>query len=245
MAAQRAQGARRKQDGLREAQRRFTRQHILDAATEVFIERGYIASTVEHIIERAGTSRGTFYSYFRSKTDVIAELNAALAPQIHASYSRLDDALHARSPEALREWFSLTIEWCVRDGGLMPVWEQARATEPEQNAQRQEFLRSVSDSMPHYLARWPTENQDEARLRIVLLSVQLDAFFLHSPPRDMDAADRTLVAHVLTNIWYESLQAPPLPDTSERTDTATPAPTGPPALNRARRPTAKRRSPRD
>lgn len=195
--------------GLREAQRRFTRQHILDAALGVFVDKGYIGSTVEDIIERAGTSRRTFYAHFRSKTDVLLEIGAALAPEIQATYTVLDEALLTGTWEAMRAWIDTTMEWCERNGGLMPVWEQAAATDPEPEAQRQQLVRSYPDLMPHYLGRWPGERQEEARLRIVLLTVQLDRFFGHWSPRDMEPTERAFVGDVLTNIWFDALQAPP------------------------------------
>ena len=194
--------------GLREAQRRFTKRHILEAATAVFVAKGYTASTVEDIIERAGTSRRTFYVHFRSKTHLLAELSTTLAPEIRDQYRQLDEALLAESSQALREWFVATIDWCRRHDNLMPVWEQAAATEPEQETQRRAFIASLPDSMPHYLARWPKQRQEEARLRIILLNLQLDRFFVHTPVRDMEAADLAFVPDVLTNIWYEPLQAP-------------------------------------
>jgi len=47
---------------------------ILHAAKDVFAERGYPASGVSDIIERAGVARGTFYLYFESKRTVFTAL---------------------------------------------------------------------------------------------------------------------------------------------------------------------------
>lgn len=47
-----------------------TRARIVRAAVEVFAEHGIMASTVEQICERAGFSRGAFYSNFDSKNAV-------------------------------------------------------------------------------------------------------------------------------------------------------------------------------
>ncbi|MBI2166360.1 MAG: TetR/AcrR family transcriptional regulator [Chloroflexi bacterium] len=44
-----------------------TRDRILDAAVEVIAERGYSAAGVQEIIDRAGTSKGSFYFHFPSK----------------------------------------------------------------------------------------------------------------------------------------------------------------------------------
>ncbi|MFH5232109.1 TetR/AcrR family transcriptional regulator [Antrihabitans spumae] len=43
-----------------------TRQRLLDAAFEVFAEEGFGRSTVEQICERAGFTRGAFYSNFEA-----------------------------------------------------------------------------------------------------------------------------------------------------------------------------------
>lgn len=43
-----------------------TRQRLLDAAGEVFAEEGFGRSTVEQVCERAGYTRGAFYSNFTS-----------------------------------------------------------------------------------------------------------------------------------------------------------------------------------
>lgn len=51
-----------------------TRQALLDAAGAVFVERGLHRTSVEAIAERAGFTRGAFYSNFASKEELFAEL---------------------------------------------------------------------------------------------------------------------------------------------------------------------------
>ena len=43
---------------------------IIEAATSCFAEKGYHATAVSDIIDRAGIARGTFYLYFKSKHDI-------------------------------------------------------------------------------------------------------------------------------------------------------------------------------
>lgn len=47
-----------------------TRARLVRAAVEIFAQQGVVASTVEQICERAGYSRGAFYSNFTSKNDI-------------------------------------------------------------------------------------------------------------------------------------------------------------------------------
>jgi AcrR family transcriptional regulator len=53
-----------------------TRQRLLDAAGEVFAESGLDAASVEAVCERAGFTRGAFYSNFDSKEELFLELAA-------------------------------------------------------------------------------------------------------------------------------------------------------------------------
>ena len=63
-------------DSVRTRRRIQTRSRLVRAAVEVFAEQGIVASTVEQICERAGFSRGAFYSNFDSKNAVCAEIIA-------------------------------------------------------------------------------------------------------------------------------------------------------------------------
>lgn len=85
--------------GARSARREATRQRVLDAAREVFAERGVIGGTVEDICERAGFTRGAFYSNFADKEDVLEALVARehtqLLEHLDASLALVDQELAA------------------------------------------------------------------------------------------------------------------------------------------------------
>ncbi|HML50770.1 MAG TPA: helix-turn-helix domain-containing protein [Propionicimonas sp.] len=54
--------------------RQHTKERLLAAATELFAERSVQAASVEEICERAGFTRGAFYSNFDSKDELVLEL---------------------------------------------------------------------------------------------------------------------------------------------------------------------------
>jgi AcrR family transcriptional regulator len=58
----------------REESRDLTRQRLLDAAAVIIAKKGLAAASVENIAERAGYTRGAFYSNFDSKIDLFIEL---------------------------------------------------------------------------------------------------------------------------------------------------------------------------
>jgi AcrR family transcriptional regulator len=58
-------------DRVREARYAVYRQHVMEAAEEVFSERGFADASMQEIGRRAGVSMGTIYSVFRSKEEVL------------------------------------------------------------------------------------------------------------------------------------------------------------------------------
>ncbi len=49
---------------------------ILDQAQRLFVERGFAATTVEDILNRAGIAKGTLYHHFSGKEDIMRQLIA-------------------------------------------------------------------------------------------------------------------------------------------------------------------------
>ncbi len=54
---------------------RNTRSKIVSAAWELFYENGYDNTTVDEIVERSGTSKGSFYHYFAGKDALLGSLS--------------------------------------------------------------------------------------------------------------------------------------------------------------------------
>lgn len=67
-------GRRDYRSALRERQAAATREAILDAARELFLEHGYGATTIEQIAERAGVSKPTVFAAVGNKQAVITAL---------------------------------------------------------------------------------------------------------------------------------------------------------------------------
>ena len=51
-----------------------TKSKIVSAAWRLFYEYGYEATTVEEIIRESGTSKGSFYHYFKTKEELMGTL---------------------------------------------------------------------------------------------------------------------------------------------------------------------------
>ncbi|ANB18056.1 Transcriptional regulator, TetR family [Dokdonella koreensis DS-123] len=56
---------------MRERKRRETQQRIAEVGQRLFLTQGYDSTTLDAIAAEAGISRRTFFSYFKSKDDII------------------------------------------------------------------------------------------------------------------------------------------------------------------------------
>ena len=79
-------------ESLRERKKSATRKAIEDAAWDLFSERGYSATSVDDVAERAGVAPRTFFRYFPTKADVLyGEVDEAIAVYSEAFRARPND----------------------------------------------------------------------------------------------------------------------------------------------------------
>lgn len=94
----------------RNAHPEVTERRILEAARDLFVEKGYEKTTVQNIVDRLGDlSKGAIYHHFKSKEAILDRLNSA-----DWDYSQgLRDQIMAREDltglEKLRALFTLAV----------------------------------------------------------------------------------------------------------------------------------------
>ena len=76
-------------------QKRNTKGKIIEAAWELFYEQGYDDTTVEEIIERSGTSKGSFYHYFDGKDALLSSLSYLFDEEYARLQQELDPDMNA------------------------------------------------------------------------------------------------------------------------------------------------------
>ncbi|BAY21246.1 TetR family transcriptional regulator [Calothrix sp. NIES-2100] len=103
--------------------RRATREQILKAAMDLFLDKGYHATSIDDVAKKAKISKGLLYHYFKGKEDLIAAMvdvrlndllvvmEAAAAKQTpteqirHIAEGALEDV--RRQPEVFRFYLNL------------------------------------------------------------------------------------------------------------------------------------------
>jgi AcrR family transcriptional regulator len=63
-----------------------TRRAILEAATELFGERGYAETPLEDVVARAGVTRGALYHHFKDKVDLFHQVHhEVIQSRVHSA----------------------------------------------------------------------------------------------------------------------------------------------------------------
>ncbi len=71
----------------RELQRRDKTRQIISAATEIFLQEGFEAASMDRIVERAGVSKRTLYNYYPSKDEIFVSVMRSLLGSIFDNFS--------------------------------------------------------------------------------------------------------------------------------------------------------------
>lgn len=165
------------------AKRKATRDQILRAAADLFRERGYQASTVEHIATRLGMSKASLYTHFRAKDEMLATISRET---IEAFTRDLNLVLASRldAEEKLRRVLRQHVRFVIANRSFLTVFFGEEANLPPR------FARSLAAQKDRY---------DKGVERIVLEGVRSGVF------RDVPA--RLVVFAVLGMVnwvhkWY-------------------------------------------
>ncbi|MDP8932497.1 MAG: TetR/AcrR family transcriptional regulator [Actinomycetota bacterium] len=128
---------RRYDNSRRQAQTRATRVEVITAARQLFVERGYPATTIEAIADAAATPLATVYRLFGSKRGILsAVLDVAFGgddqPIAFADRPGVQAALAEPDPGRLLDAFAhICRELLDRSAPIQHVLASAAAVDPE------------------------------------------------------------------------------------------------------------------
>lgn len=202
----------------REEQQEQTRNDLLAAATALFAERGVNGASIEQISERAGYSRGAFYSNFEDKQDLVLALQEARTRREYEEIRELIDANRVgeepfrNQMEALRawhreraahqeSWLALRTElWLFALRHNDPALRERMAT-TERFAQ-QALRGSIAQAMERAAVEPPAPPADLDFLALILHALE-DGLLIQRVIRPEDTTDDLIVdaVDVLIRAW--------------------------------------------
>jgi AcrR family transcriptional regulator len=149
--------------GRREQNKAENRAALLKAARSVFAEIGYNAAGVRDIVRRTDLASGTFYNYFKDKSEIFSAVIGEMTAELLARH-RNGRGKATTAEEFLRRHCSVYLHFVAEDPEIL-AFGRANVT-PIRNLFNTPDLRTLADAF--------REDAETAIARGVLPNVDLD-----------------------------------------------------------------------
>jgi len=164
--------------------RENTRARLLEAAAQVFAEVGLEGASVETICERAGFTRGAFYSNFESKDALFLDLTSTVAAQrLGVIRARIDEFVASGTLGGGADALALVHQ--IMETGMDDRLDVMLMSEIRNHALRNDAFAKA------YLAQ---EEEMFASIEAIIRGIVDSGFFTLR-------VDVTTAAHLLMSIW--------------------------------------------
>ena len=149
------------------------RDLILDAAIQLFHERGYHATGVDDIGEAVEVSGPAIYRHFSSKEDILVEAIRLAADRIQAANESA--RAEVSDPGALMERYVRAFaRVAIDEAALMAVWVgEVRHLTPARRSPMTRRIRLWTEEWVEGLVRWRPELEDETAHLLVAGAIGL------------------------------------------------------------------------
>jgi len=149
----------------------YTPDSLLKVAVEVFIERGYDGTSMEHLSQAAGISKSSIYHHVRGKEEL---LRRAISRALNGLFGVLDEprAREGRAVDRLEHVTRRTVEVLMAELPYVTLLLRVRGntdTERWAVARRREFDQRVSELLKQAAADGDIRSDVDARLATRLL----------------------------------------------------------------------------
>lgn len=141
--------------GARGGKAAATRARLLAAARDAFSELGYPETRVADVVARAGTSHGTFYTYFDDKKDVLFALTDESARELYGTAVAVPGEPVADPLEMIRFRTRSFFAAYGAQWRFVRAWMQAGSMHPDVD----DLRRRIQDSIAGALAVTLAEDQ--------------------------------------------------------------------------------------
>lgn len=129
------------------------REQLLEAASEVFVDRGYHAASMDEIADRAGVSKPVLYQHFSSKLDLYL---AVLAQHVEILVSSVRQALRTTTDNRhrLRAAVQAFFDFIEHDSqGYRLIFQNDHVAEPQVAAQVKVATDACTDAVFDLISR--------------------------------------------------------------------------------------------
>ena len=97
----------------------------MDTAEDLFLHRGYGGVRIDDIVDEAGVSRASFYTYFPSKKDILLAIGENAYAEGRAVSERAAKIPRDWTRADIVDWVTSYMDFLEDHGAFIGVWNQA------------------------------------------------------------------------------------------------------------------------
>jgi len=151
--------------------------HVIKSAHELFVEKGFQATSVQDILDYSGISKGTFYNYFSSKNELLIAIFSSLNQQINEEQDRLLIGQDPANVEIFIQQLELQVAFNQRNKLLRLFEEVFVSNDPS----LKEFLKKIQITHLHWIYHRFVDMFDRSKQPYLLdCAIMFTGMFLHN-----------------------------------------------------------------
>src|ERR1035441_1275537 len=208
----------------RQARSLATRKKLLEASRNLFAEQGYHATSIQAIASRAGTAAGAFYTYFRSKRQLLIVLMNELLERLRDLDLRpTGGAAGVDARAGLRSFLAAVFRADLEYYGVVRAWQEAALTDAglgQMQAAIEAWTNARILGVFRLLQQYPNARPDRD---LPAFARMMDRHFwsllargASLPRRDFDREVRIAADVIYHYLFHELVDAPPQKHSSSR-----------------------------
>lgn len=204
---------------LQQEQRVRTRHLILQASIQVFCERGYVNTSIEHVLKAANVSRAAFYSHFDGKLAVVSAIAETFAPNWHPTFTYLAELKDPKF-EDIQIWAHRFLAHHKDNYDICRLLTQVTALEQDMflyTSRQRDMLIAMLGEQHEAFAAAKRSDAIALEAHILLASLEQACFFAagNNFPHQDDVVINIMAAKMLYFLWRRGRPLSPQPQLGE------------------------------
>ena len=198
-------GATVTEDTLQVRKQQLVRNAIYDAAIDLFAKEGFDETTVEEVAQAAGVSRRSFFRYFASKDDLLAQNVVHFGSILSATITACPPALTPL--ETVRETVLAVVRQTAAHPRTRQIIEISQRSASARQAHHSRMMEVEDTVAAAFAARLKSASKDDLKPRLLAsltLSIMNVAIFswFRDEYQDLSTAARQVFTN-LTRIFFD------------------------------------------
>ncbi|MGB8830821.1 MAG: TetR family transcriptional regulator [Candidatus Sulfotelmatobacter sp.] len=193
------------EDTLQVRKQQLVRNAIYDAAIDLFAKEGFDETTVEEVAQAAGVSRRSFFRYFASKDDLLAQNVVHFGSVLSATITACPPALTPL--ETVRETVLAVVRQTAAHPRTRQIIEISQRSASARQAHHSRMMEVEDTVAAAFAARLKSASKDDLKPRLLAsltLSIMNLAIFswFRDEYQDLSTAARQVFTN-LTRIFFD------------------------------------------